>query len=320
MKILFATDGSVNADNALQSILENTWEAGTACKVVTCAEQLKKRLNAVFLGIGDLAARAQTDLEKDLHDLLIESEGKLQTKFGKENVSSEFLSGNPKVEVVEAALKYGADLIIIGAHGSNVDETWSGSVTRSVVINAPCSVQVLNTQPSSSAEKKEEKRQAVVASRYLVAISDETNADMIIDSILKRAWPQDTKFQILSIAPNSASSDHSRFFKSKNMEDLRKEALNARKGAADKLVKDAASKLQSKFGASQVTSHVLVGNPRSLILQVAQDWPADMVIMGSHEQDHGILEHFLGSTAAAVTWNANCSVELVKLAKVAARR
>jgi hypothetical protein len=38
-----------------------------------------------------------------------------------------------------------------------------------------------------------------------------------------------------------------------------------------------------------------------------------MIFLGSHEQDDNVMEKLFGSTAAAVMWNAPCSVEVVKL-------
>ena len=78
------------------------------------------------------------------------------------------------------------------------------------------------------------------------------------------------------------------------------------------MVKEVAQKLEDKFGKGKVTFHVLEGNVRSLILQMAQDWPADLIVIGAHGQDKSILEHFLGSVARAVVSNAMCSVEIVR--------
>ena len=61
-----------------------------------------------------------------------------------------------------------------------------------------------------------------------------------------------------------------------------------------------------------MTYHVLEGNVRSLILQIAQDWPADLIVLGAHGQDKSIMEHFLGSVARAVVGNAMCSVEIIR--------
>lgn len=317
MKILFATDGSVNADIALQTFLENQWPEGAICKVVTVSEPLHQRLNAAMFGIGDLARKAQADLEADLRELLAECLVKLEAKFGKGNVTTELLEGDAKVEVNRVAQAWGSDLIVIGAHGSDVDDSWTGSVTRAVLLSAPCSVRVLNTGSSWAQAKPGTDTAPDLISRYLVAVSDEANAKAIVDSILARPWASGSHFQLISVVHRHDALSKSRFFQSKNIQELHAQSFDGQMKAAEVFLKAQAARLESKFPADHITYHGLEGSPRSLILQIAQDWPADMVIIGSHDHDHGIVEHFLGSTAAAVVWNAGCSVELVKLAKVA---
>jgi nucleotide-binding universal stress UspA family protein len=313
MKILFATDGSVNADNALQKVLEREWPAGSSCRVVSIAEPLHKTLNAALFGIGDLAKRAQAEMEKDLQSHLQECVEKLSGKFGKDNVTSELIKGSPKVELVQMAKTNKSDLIIVGSHGNDPDDNWFSSVTRALVSSAPCNVEILNPQSLASVEIKEETHR-LQPSRNLVAVSSEHNAEQILATITNRPWPGDSLFRIICVV-NPAAQKQSRLFKSKEVEELRAQALSAAKKSAEKLVKETAAKLEDKFPATQLTSEVLEGSPRNVILQTAQDWPADLIMMGSHEHDHDRLEHFLGSTAAAVVWNAECSVELVKLSK-----
>src|SRR6202030_3145694 len=108
--------------------------------VVTVAEPLNKTLSAALLGIGDLATRAQAEMEKDLQIHLHECVDKLTPKFGAGNVSSELIKGHPKVELLQAAKNWNSDLIVIGSHGNDPDENWFSSVTRTLVSSAPCSV------------------------------------------------------------------------------------------------------------------------------------------------------------------------------------
>lgn len=318
MKILFATDGSVTADIALEAILEREWPAGTSWSVIAVVEKLNQMLDIALMGLGELAVRAEADLEADLHKLLTECQEKLKQKFGTDKVDVELLSGNPTKEIVEAAKRKGSDMLVVGSHSHNVDHHWSGSVTQAVVLAAPCTVLVLNTVEGYSAEKKERQKEAVLEDRYLVAVSDDKNAKMVTDHILELTWPENSKFQIISVVNKPPKANQSRFFNSANLKEFHDKAFTGQKQTAEKLVKSVATKLESKFPAKNVTFHVLEGSPRSIILQVAQDWPADMIIMGSHDKDHSFLEHYFGSTAQAVVWNADCSVDLVKSTKVPA--
>jgi nucleotide-binding universal stress UspA family protein len=114
--------------------------------------------------------------------------------------------------------------------------------------------------------------------------------------------------------------NHQKLLKNKDFQEYAQKTFAAAQANAEKIVNAAAEKLKSKFADDKVTAHVMEGSPRTLILQVAQDWPADMIIIGSHEEDESVLEKLFGSTAAAVMWNATCSVEVVKLSMAAAKK
>jgi nucleotide-binding universal stress UspA family protein len=61
-----------------------------------------------------------------------------------------------------------------------------------------------------------------------------------------------------------------------------------------------------------VTTAVVQGDPKSIILDEAKAWGADLIVLGSHGRKG--LEHFLvGSVSEAVLRHAHCSVEIVRL-------
>ena len=59
-----------------------------------------------------------------------------------------------------------------------------------------------------------------------------------------------------------------------------------------------------------VTGDVLTGPPREAILDEADRWKADLIVMGSH--GYGVWQRFLlGSVSRAIVSHAKCSVEIV---------
>jgi nucleotide-binding universal stress UspA family protein len=62
----------------------------------------------------------------------------------------------------------------------------------------------------------------------------------------------------------------------------------------------------------QVTTAVELGNPKSKIIDTAQEWRADLIVIGSHGRT-GLYRFFMGSLAEAVLRHAHCSVELVRI-------
>ena len=131
-----------------------------------------------------LAQRAQADLEVDLKALLEECLAKLEPKFGKGNVSTEFLQGDPKVGDQRCCVEMGRGHDRHGLTQQRPREFMAGSATLAVVLSAPCTVQVLNAESAWSAKKKESENAPDESSRYVVAVGNEADAELIIDDIL----------------------------------------------------------------------------------------------------------------------------------------
>jgi len=313
MKILFATDGSCHSDNAIEAILAQSWPAGTKCEVVTVAAPFHANFARFEGGMGAMGASGEAALMEDLNKMLAETNDKLSPKFGKENVTTILREGSPAATILEIAGNSSTDLIVMGAHGtSGYNDDSHGSVAALVTNHAPCSVQIVNYIGAESIDKKIQNHLPLRNARILIAISEATSSQAVIDTAISRDWPEESTFQVLSIVQEPKSVFHSRFFKDHKISESNKVVFAKQKERLENLVKSVAASLEAKFDKHKVTHHVLEGNVASLILQVAQDWPADMILIGAHERDKNIFEHVLGSTSQGVVKNADCSVEIVR--------
>ncbi|CAN5731462.1 hypothetical protein BH10CYA1_BH10CYA1_50710 [soil metagenome] len=310
MKVLVATDGSASSEATLDLITNKPWLADTEFKVVSVVEPLHSKLDALFVGgLGDMSRKAQAAYQADIENVISQSKTTLAAKFGQAAVTSDVLTGNPSEQIIQAAKTYMADLIVMGGHFSCV-EGWYGSVARGVTIYAPCSVCIVHPDSSGSMAKKEANKENPSEARILIAVSSAADAELLVATALNRAWPEKSRVQVLSVVP--PFHNNARFGKSKDWQDVAEKVEAAAKEHAEELVSSTTKKLEEKFGVEHVTGHVLHGSPRSLILQVAQDWGSDLILMGAHSKDRSLLERIVGSTAAAVVLNAPCSVELEK--------
>ncbi len=61
-----------------------------------------------------------------------------------------------------------------------------------------------------------------------------------------------------------------------------------------------------------VTTAVIQGDPRIAIIDDAEAWGADLIVLGSHGRK-GLERFLLGSVSEAVLRHAHCSVEIVRL-------
>ena len=80
-------------------------------------------------------------------------------------------------------------------------------------------------------------------------------------------------------------------------------------GGAEQLTTGLAETLRS----SGLTAETVVrdGDPRSVIVDEARDWSADLIVVGSHGYT-GVKRWLLGSVAQSVVAHAPCSVEVVR--------
>jgi nucleotide-binding universal stress UspA family protein len=78
-------------------------------------------------------------------------------------------------------------------------------------------------------------------------------------------------------------------------------------------VEQAMSRLRTGEGSRslEITTEVLKGSPKELIVDEATRWSADLIVVGSHGRG-AVGRFFLGSVSLAVATHIPCSVEIVR--------
>jgi nucleotide-binding universal stress UspA family protein len=146
--------------------------------------------------------------------------------------------------------------------------------------------------------------------KVLLAIDDSHCSCEAIESVLERPWPEKTRFHIFSVVepfhPEYAGW-HASYVP------LAIEAQHDRMAATRKLVEGYANRLKERFGDDSVSSAVAEGYIKDRIIEAAQTWPADLIVMGSHGRT-GLEKLLMGSVSQSVMSSAPCSVEIVKKA------
>ena len=145
--------------------------------------------------------------------------------------------------------------------------------------------------------------------KILLAIDGSPCSEAAVNEVVTRPWPARSEIRIVSafevpLSPTpEAWSISSEYFE--QMERVAREQAQA-------VVKAAATKVGARVDQTiSVTTGVLIGSPRSAILEESQDWKAELIVMGSH--GYGPWHRFLlGSVSQAVVSHAKCSVEVVR--------
>lgn len=147
-----------------------------------------------------------------------------------------------------------------------------------------------------------------------LAIDASELSDEAVDEVARQHSLGDSEVRVISVVepayfPQTFSGEPLNLALYAEIEQTgRERAREAIEKAATKLRTDAAGR---QF---KVTAEVLSGSPKRMILEEAEAFGADLIIVGSH--GHGMVERFLlGSVSQAVALHAKCSVEIVRRPK-----
>lgn len=146
--------------------------------------------------------------------------------------------------------------------------------------------------------------------KILLAIDGSTCSHAAIDEVAKRPWPAGSEIKVISAIeplyipatePWSLSPDYYEEFEKSGRDRalaiIEGALLKLRAGGADKTLK--------------ITSEMPTGAPKQVILDEAERWGADLIVVGSH--GYSAWDRFLlGSVSNAVAAHAKCSVEIVR--------
>ena len=144
--------------------------------------------------------------------------------------------------------------------------------------------------------------------KILLAIDGSACSNAAVAEVARRPWPEGSLIKVLSTYELPTPPTPEAWALPLNYFDdidiaLRKQAEN--------IVDDAIKNLTAKNKTIAVDGSVLPGPPRTVILDEAESWGADLIVVGSH--GYRALERFLlGSVSQAVVSHAKCSVEVVR--------
>ena len=145
--------------------------------------------------------------------------------------------------------------------------------------------------------------------RILLAVDGSKCSDAAVEYVARQPWPAGSEVKVLSVAeipyfPNTEFGTLPQQY----FEELEKSARDRAQGVVEKA--EAALRAGVVPGLP-VTAVVIDDAPREAIVKIAGDWPADLIVLGSHGY-RGYKRFFLGSVSQSVAAHAPCSVLIVK--------
>ena len=144
----------------------------------------------------------------------------------------------------------------------------------------------------------------------LLAIDESNHSDEVIRNVCERFSPQTTSIRLLHVVewPKGLMTPFS-FAEGPSAAACVLGVHDAMRGAGRELLKRAETRLRD--AGFEVASRLDEGDVRQVILDEAAEWPADLLVLGSHGRT-GLDRFLLGSVSESVVRHAPCSVEIVR--------
>ncbi|HNB23033.1 MAG TPA: universal stress protein [Candidatus Melainabacteria bacterium] len=145
MKVLIAVDDSPYSECVVDSAVKREWPSKTEMLVVSVLEPIpfdcesdSQMRSLIEEGTSKRRQSAQALVEKVSNTL--------KEQLSSKNIEIAFCvkHGSAKKEIVDSAIEFGADRILIGAQGHGTcAHNMLGEVSRVVAATAPCSVEII---------------------------------------------------------------------------------------------------------------------------------------------------------------------------------
>ena len=291
MKCLVAIDNSPSSETVLQAAVNRPWPARTTfCVLNIVSLQRFERLPA-------LIADATREGER-----LVQEGSKRISSAGYE-AFPKTSPGHPRSDISCFAKEWGADLILVGSHGHGaIGRFLLGSVAQGVLRTAPCSVEIVRTASVCSSPMK-----------VLFATDGSDCSVSAAHAMAGQPWPEGSVFRVLSVEEllavgnQMAAGSLSAVYPASLLEELITQSRD-RAHSAVAMAKDILSRAGLTLDRSDATP---LGEPRSVILDMATAWGATLIVVGSHGR-RGLDRFLLGSVSETVAIHAPCSVRVVR--------
>ncbi len=287
MNILIATDGSLSAMASIETLKTRSCTNDTSIHIISVYDPYD------FCPFG--RSFTKTDAQKAANNAL---ESLKDCSYSK---SSEIVSGSPAQKILESAKSQQADMLFIGAHSQpEWHKPFLGGVAQTILQKSGCPVTIIRT--ATDGNYRPEKR-------YLICT--DSTAGSADSWIFKKThiWNTSGEFLILNVVepPVEHGSENPKVDAEMFME-----ALNNRHTQMTQLVENEVAYIKGLFPNASINGQAVEAlDALDAILETAQSWQADLIVMNPHQRK-GIDKFLIASVSEEVAKHAYCSVEIVR--------
>ncbi len=146
--------------------------------------------------------------------------------------------------------------------------------------------------------------------RVLLVTDGTKFSDFAIEKLLDLNLSPDSEVRVLSVVDVPTPIGFDPILGMSNYAELEQ----IQREQVDKIVETGINKIKAARADLQVSSQTATGSPESRIVEIAEEWQADLIIVGSH--GYNAWERLLlGSVSNAVVHHAPCSVLVARMPK-----
>lgn len=145
--------------------------------------------------------------------------------------------------------------------------------------------------------------------KILVAVDGSPCSDAAVEEVARRPWPQGSSFLVLTaVEPVTPPTPEAWALPMTFVEEMDSALRDQARSTLNRAIQTLKPKLDK---TNSLDGRIVPGSPRTVILEEAEEWGADLIIVGSH--GYRAWERFLlGSVSQSVVSHAKCSVEVVR--------
>lgn len=290
MRLLLAVDSVLTTEIIMNALASRPWPRGTRARVLSVVED-DAVPTEVWRERGFSADAVRKEMRRRGEQITALTLEPLRQLGIEAEVT--VMRGDPQWLIPYEAGKWSADLILIRAHNRTDFRNWLlGSVAKSVVRSAPCSVEVVRAMKDDL---------SVIGNghmKILLATDGSEHSRAAARAIARQPWPEGAEIKVMSMVNPVVYS---------------MEEIGLLKGGgtnrAHKAIGDAAE-IMKKTGA-RIMGEVIADRPVKRIINEAREWGADLVVVGTRDR-RGIRRLLSGSVSERIASRAPCSVKVVR--------
>ncbi len=291
-RILFATDGSDDAESARKFLAALPLPAGTTIRVLTV-------MGPITVGLGPTGDPLVAQVERNYRDWLRRIHEESRQVLAREGVevTTAVRTGEPAHQILAAAEEFEADLIVVGTKGlTGPAGFFLGSVARNVAKHARRPVLVAQAPRHG-------------LKRVVVAVDASEHARRAVEFAARAPLPQGTEMVVTHVVPSLVPPLPFLEPDPGAIDGLIREARRRSQDAGMTLVDPFRTRLEE--AGWRAIAMAPEGDPAHEILRIAEESEADLVIAGSRGVSliQGLV---VGSVADRLLRGARCSVLLVQ--------